>query len=129
MELWAHNRTPGLSYARIAYHYARPGMIDDHRGLMPADLKIMPLPKREPKALGGATGAQFYTFDQLHPEATSGQVETVPLPLATQLRVTRWQAAKGEKLKFSLPFGLQEPQRVRAEVMLTGGKGRFMAMA
>ena len=65
MELWAHNRTPGLSYARIAYHYARPGAIDDHRGLMPSDLKIPPLPKREPKALGGATGARFSYFDQL----------------------------------------------------------------
>jgi len=31
LELWVHNRTPGLSYARIAYHYARPGAIDDHR--------------------------------------------------------------------------------------------------
>jgi hypothetical protein len=53
LELWAHNRTPGLSYARIAYHYARPGAIDDHRGLMPSDLKIPPLLKREPKAAEG----------------------------------------------------------------------------
>ena len=50
MELWAHNRTPGLSYARIAYHYARPGAIDDHRALMPSDLRVPVLPKRE---LGG----------------------------------------------------------------------------
>jgi hypothetical protein len=104
MELWAHNQTPGLSYARIAYHYGRPGMVDDHRGLMPSDLKIPTLPKREPKALGGATGATIHIFDQLHPEPSSGRVETVPSPLATQLQVTHWQAAKGEKLKLSLPI-------------------------
>ena len=103
MELWAHNRTPGMSYARIAYLYTRPGAIDDHRGLMPSDLRIVPLPKREPKALGGATGARFAYFDQLNPESTAGTVKTVPFPIATQLQVTQWQAAKGGKLKCSLP--------------------------
>jgi hypothetical protein len=103
MELWAHNRTPGLSYARIAYHYARPGAIDDHRGLMPSDLKIPILPKREPKAAGGATGARFYLSNQLQKEVTSGPLETVAFPLATQLQVSRWKAEKGGKLKINLP--------------------------
>jgi hypothetical protein len=102
-ELWAHNRTPGLSYARIAYHYARPGTVDDHRGLMPSDLPIPMLPKREPKALGGASGARFLFPDQLHPEATAGRVEIVSFPLATQLQVTQWQAGKGDQLKCHLP--------------------------
>ena len=55
LELWAHSPTPGLSYARIAYYYARPDSIDDHRGLMPGDMKIQPLPKRDLEARGGAT--------------------------------------------------------------------------
>jgi hypothetical protein len=104
MELWTHNRTPGLSYARIAYHYARPGAIDDHRGLMPSDLKIPPLLKREPKALGGATGAKFYFVDQLKPEAGAGTLETAPCPLATQLQAALWHAEKGGRLKLSLPI-------------------------
>ena len=103
MELWAHNRTPGLSYARIAYHYARPGATDDHRGLMPSDLKIPALPKREPKAAGGASGARFHLAEQLHPEATAGRLETVAFPLATQLQIAQWHADKGAKLKFTLP--------------------------
>lgn len=103
LELWAHNRTPGLSYARIAYFYARPGAVDDHRGLMPSDLRIPPLPKREPRAAGGASGARFLLPDQLNPKATAGRVEVVPFPLATQLQVTRWQAEKGAKLQFNLP--------------------------
>jgi hypothetical protein len=104
MELWTHNRTPGLSYARIAYLYARPGAIDDHRGLMPSDLVVPRLPKREPQALGGASGATFHFIAQLRPEADSGRVETVPFPLATQLQVMQWQADKGGKLKLSLPI-------------------------
>ena len=103
LELWAHNRTPGLSYARIAYHYARPDAIDDHRGLMPCDLTIKPLPKREFQAVGGAAGARCFHFDQLRPEATAGRLETVPFPLATQLQIANWQAEKGGRLKFSLP--------------------------
>jgi hypothetical protein len=101
MELWVHNRTPGLSYARIAYHYSRPNAIDDHRGLMPSDLRIPPLPKREPKALGGATGARFYFADQLHPEPTSGRMENVPCPVATQLQVALWSPAKGDRLRLT----------------------------
>jgi hypothetical protein len=103
MELWAHSRTPGLSYARIAYHYARPGAIDDHRALMPSDLRIVPLPKRELQALGQAKGATFYLADQLKPEAISGTLKTVSFPLAAQLRIALWQAAKGDKLRLSLP--------------------------
>ncbi len=104
MELWAHRRTPGLSYARIAYVYARPGMVDDHRGLMPSDLKIPGLPKREPVAAGGASGAKIYLADQLRPEATAGSVEAVVFPLATQLQVVQWRAEKDGKLKLNLPI-------------------------
>jgi len=103
LELWAHNRTPGLSYARIAYYYARPNSIDDHCGLMPSDLKIPALPKREPQARGGAAGAQFYFPDQMHPQPSSGRVETVPFPLATQLQITSWKPAKGDQLKLTFP--------------------------
>jgi hypothetical protein len=103
MELWAHNRTPGLSYARIAYHYARPGAIDDHRALMPADLRVPVLPKRELVARGGATGAKFYFGDQLKAEIEKGRLESLPFPLATQLQVTLWRAEKGDKLKLKVP--------------------------
>jgi hypothetical protein len=102
LELWAHNRTPGLSYARIVYHYARPGAIDDHRGLMPCDLTIKPLPKREFQAVGAAAGARCFYFDELRPEVTSGRLETVAFPLATQLKIANWRAQKGGRLKFSL---------------------------
>ena len=105
LELWSHNRTPGLSYARIAYLYARSGLVDDHRGLMPSDLKVPVLPKREPVAAGGASGAKFHFVAQLRPEASAGRVETVPFPLATHLEVVQWQAPQGGQLKLALPIG------------------------
>ena len=104
LELWCHTRVPGLSYARIAYHYARPGAVDDHRALMPSDLIIPPLPKRKLFTAGGSAGAQTYLMDQLHPEASPGRVETVPYPLATQLQVAQWRAERGDKLKLTLPI-------------------------
>jgi hypothetical protein len=104
LELWAHSPTPGLSYARIAYYYARPNSIDDHRGLMPADLKIQPLPRRDLEARGGATGAKCMSFDDIKLEPSAGRLETQPMPLALRLHVANWQAEKGAKLKFSLPF-------------------------
>jgi hypothetical protein len=39
MELFSHERTPGVSYARIAYHYAKPGLTDDHQAIMAACLE------------------------------------------------------------------------------------------
>jgi hypothetical protein len=103
MELLPHTRTPGLSYARIAYHYAQPNAIDDHIGLMPSDLIVPVLPKRELQALRGAKGARFFLPEQLDLRATAGRLETVDSPLATQLQVALWHAEKGGKLTFKLP--------------------------
>jgi len=103
LELWPHNRTPGLSYARIVYHYARPGAMDDHRALMPSDLRVPPLPAREPLAVGGAAGARFYFIEDLQPAASAGELEKKPLPIATRLRVVQWQPDPGNRLSFHLP--------------------------
>ena len=43
MELFSHERTPGLSYARIGYYYGRPGTFDDHQAIMPEDLRPLAL--------------------------------------------------------------------------------------
>jgi hypothetical protein len=104
LEFWGHTYTSGVSYARVAYYYARPDSIDDHRGLMPADLKIQHLPKRRFNPLGAATGAKAFRIEALEAKATAGRVEVVPMPVAMRLQVTSWQAEKGAKLAFSVPF-------------------------
>ena len=45
MELFSHERTPGMTYARIGYHYARPGLTDDFLPIKPADLREPQLPE------------------------------------------------------------------------------------
>lgn len=103
LELWSHNVTPGLAYARISYLYALPGAYDDHRGLMPADLRIPRLPAREPQALGGASGARFFHIEELKPTATGGSVEVEASPIATRKRVVSWKAEKGATLTVKVP--------------------------
>jgi hypothetical protein len=39
MELLCHGHVPGMSYARIAYHYARPGLMDDHVPITDEDVR------------------------------------------------------------------------------------------
>jgi hypothetical protein len=66
MELSSHERTPGLSYARTGYYYARPGTIDDHEAIMPADLRPPRLPEGwQPAARFGARDSVFYAAEEV----------------------------------------------------------------
>ncbi len=66
MELNSHEKTPGLTYARIGYYYARPGTIDDHRAIMPADLRPLALPDDwQPAARFGARNSIFFQAEDL----------------------------------------------------------------
>ena len=44
MELYSHEPTPGFSYARIGYHYGRPGLIDDSVGITQEDVRPLKYP-------------------------------------------------------------------------------------
>lgn len=57
MELFSHTGTPHLSYARVAYWYAKPGAYDGGPAINTADLRVPPLPAWTVRAAGGATGA------------------------------------------------------------------------
>jgi len=64
MELYSHERTSGLSYARTSYHYARPGLTDDHTALMPEDVRFLELPEKWfPAARMGAKNSVFYAAE------------------------------------------------------------------
>jgi hypothetical protein len=66
MELFSHERTPGMSYARIGYHYARPGLTDDHQAIMPAVLRLPLLPANwQPAARMGAANSMFYAAEEV----------------------------------------------------------------
>jgi len=66
MEAYPHERTPGFSYARVGYHYGRPGMTDDHMTILPDDLRD-PRPGDEwmPAARGSARNSVMYQTESL----------------------------------------------------------------
>ncbi|MCJ7682388.1 MAG: DUF2961 domain-containing protein, partial [Candidatus Aminicenantes bacterium] len=64
MELKSHEVTPGMSYARIGYHYARPGLTDDFMALTTEDVKKLELPEKWfPAARMGARNSVFYASE------------------------------------------------------------------
>lgn len=66
MELYSHERTPGLSYARIGYHYAFPGVTDDHLPISPEDLRELKLPENwQPVSRFGARNSVIYAAEDL----------------------------------------------------------------
>ena len=44
MELFSHEPVPGFSYARIAYHYGAPEIVDDHMLITDRDVEPLRLP-------------------------------------------------------------------------------------
>ncbi len=109
MELYSHERTPGLSYARIAYHYGRPGMTDDHLAIMPADVRALEPPRWMPAARMGARNSVMYQAEELL---------SVGLPWAADRlyaggRLPVWRpTVRGEALRFRIPVAAAGEYRV-----------------
>jgi len=103
MELYSHRPTPGLSYARIAYHYARPGIRDDCVPIMDGDARLALLPKAwEPVASHGSASAIFYQAESLR-VITEGEVRNVEGELWSGGKLLVWKPSKkGDKLALTL---------------------------
>jgi hypothetical protein len=101
MELYSHERTPHLAYARMAYHYGRPGLTDDAVAIMPDDVREQRLPEWVPAARMGARNSVFYQTEAL--------LGAVRLPFATGNlyaggRMPVWRPARvGDALRLSVP--------------------------
>src|SRR4029453_809051 len=78
MELYSHAPTARMSYARMAYYYARPGVIDDSVNLQDADLRVPPLPAWRVQPGGAATGATFFEAEDVVAPGSSAEVVTDP---------------------------------------------------
>jgi len=107
MELFSHEPTPGVSYARIGYHYGRPGLMDDHLAITQADVRHLQLPPTwEPAARGGARNSVFHQAeDVLTPESKERVKTTLAVSgLWAGGRMLVWQPAEpGEAIAFRLP--------------------------
>jgi len=104
MELYSHECTPDISYARIAYHYGRPGITDDHVSITKEDVRHIELPANWlPAARAGSQGYMFYQAEDLIQTKTNTAFLDNPLWAGGRLLV--WQPAKaGEELTFKLPI-------------------------
>ncbi len=103
LELFPHDRVPGLSYARIAYHYARPGVMDDHVAITDEDVRPPMLPPNwQPAARIGMRDALYYQAEELAQPGPRVTLEKGNIWAGGQLLV--WQPkAVGEQLELRVP--------------------------
>ncbi|MHC4566690.1 MAG: glycoside hydrolase family 172 protein [Planctomycetota bacterium] len=102
MELYSHERTPGVSYARIGYHYAKAGLRDDHVPLTDEDVRHLELPSNwQPEARMGAAGGAFYQAEQILVKSPQ-RSDIVQGNLWAGGKLLVWQPQGGEVLELGL---------------------------
>ncbi|MFH0945750.1 MAG: DUF2961 domain-containing protein [Planctomycetota bacterium] len=126
MELYTHMRTPGMSYARMAWHYARPMTIDDHLPISDADLRPLALKTGWiPESGWGARNSVFHEPETvLLTEGATLERDEGALYSAGRLCVWR-PGSKGESLSFVVPIEEAGKYSVDLCVEKTGGGGSF----
>ena len=125
MELYSHERTPGLSYGRIAYHYARPGLTDDSQVVMPSDLRPPELPpKWSPAARMGARNSVIYQAEQILRGNPATRFKEGRLWADSRLMV--WNPrSDGEQIQFDLPITEPGNKKIYITAALTPDSGRI----
>jgi hypothetical protein len=103
MELYPHERNEDMSYARIGYHYGRPGIMDDHVAITSEDVRHLQLPENwQPAARGGAHSSFFHQAEDL--EVIKGEVSIETGRLYSGGKLMVWKPkAKGDELQLKVP--------------------------
>lgn len=125
MELYSHERTPGLSYARIGYHYARPGLTDDHLSIMPEDLRHLQLPENwKPVARMGARNSVFYEAEEIIKSRLRIHYKKGKLWAGGKLLI--WNPQKiGESKNFTFNIEEEGEKRIHFAAALTPDSGKI----
>lgn len=123
MELFSHERTPGLSYTRIGYHYARPGLTDDHLVIMPDDLQLPMLPKNwQPAARMGAANSVFFAAEEIVTNTNATHLEDGRIWAGGKLLV--WTPTEDDSKKsFEIPVSLTGKQQIHVALALNPQSG------
>jgi hypothetical protein len=125
MELYSHERTPGLSYARMGYHYARAGVSDDHVAIMPEDLRYLELPETwKPAARMGARDSVFYEAERIVRERIHTRMVQGRLWSGASLLIW-YPRAPGECKSFSFRVGEKGKYRIHFAAALTPNAGKI----
>jgi hypothetical protein len=115
MELYSHERTPGVSYARIAYHYGRPGFMDDHVRITDRDVRPQQLPDNwQPAARMGARGSVFFQAEDLLTAEDNTRLEDGRLWAGGKL--LSWSPKKSDDV---LCFDLPVPESGKYAIHIT----------
>ena len=125
MELFSHERTPGMSYARIGYHYARPGLTDDHQAIMPDDLQLPVLPENwQPAARMGAANAVFFAAEDIVADSEATHLKDGRLWAGGKLLV--WTPTKDRAQKsFEIPVSSAGKQQIHIALAMTSQSGKI----
>lgn len=125
IELYSHERTPGLSYARMGYHYACPGVSDDHVAIMPEDLRHLELPEVwRPAARMGARDSVFYEAERIMRERI--QTRMIQGRLWSGARLLTWYPRNpGESKAFSFRIDEKGTYRVHFAVAMNPNSGKI----
>jgi hypothetical protein len=115
MELWSHQPVTPLSYGRIAYWYARPGSIDDHRAPQPSELRLPELQPWDQAALAGDERAQSFPLHGHECTASAGAVRSEPTRLSRSRSLLAWTAPAGASL--SWPFEVPQDGTYRLRLL------------
>jgi hypothetical protein len=105
MELWTHREVRPLSYGRITWFYARPGVLTDHRALQAADLRLPTMPPWEPGDLQSTGASATWRPGGIDGgyRASAGAVEAQqPNAWTRSGAILSWRAPPGGRLE--LPF-------------------------
>jgi len=127
LELCSHEQTPGMSYARTGYYYARPGTIDDHEAIMPDDLRELRLPDGwQPAARFGARNSVFYAVEEVMADRKNTVLQDGRLWAGGRLLV--WMPEKpGERKKLKIMVDSPGKTQVHITVALTPRSGTVTA--
>ena len=125
MELFSHERTPGFSYARIGYCYARPGLRDDFRPISTEDLRELAPPGQwHPEPRFGARNSEFYPAEKVvrNRSATRTRRER----LCADGAVLVWTPKRrGERKTFALPVKESGVKKIFITALLSPRSGAF----
>ncbi|MGE3173535.1 MAG: DUF2961 domain-containing protein [Planctomycetota bacterium] len=107
MELWSHRDVAPLSYGRLAWFYAAPGAVTDHRALQPADVRPPALAPWPPGLLTEAPGLGTWRPGAFPggARASAGAIDPArPCSITRSGAVLWWQAETDGVL--TLPFAV-----------------------
>jgi hypothetical protein len=128
MELYSHERTEGVSYARIGYHYGRPQLIDDSMRLTKEDLRLLSLPDSwQPAARMGAQESTFFEAEEVVSQQDGLKFARNNVWTGGQHLV--WHPTEDKRqLNFSLPVEQAGKYVIRITGAMTPKSGRISAV-